>query len=149
MSDASLPPDLADVERMLARRRTVEPSADFAGRVLGSVRDALRHRPAVAAAPSSGWRSWAAVAAAVLVGINLSMSAAADTDWHLTGDVEPRDVAALTDELRALAPDLPASELRRQALLARAGAGLPRVFNLAPSRERTGPSQERDRWDRR
>jgi hypothetical protein len=147
MSDPSLPPDLADVERRLLSRPAVEPSADFAGRVLSSVRDALRHRPAVAVAPSSAWRSWAAVAAAVLVGINLSMSAASNTDWHFTAEFEPAQVAALTAELQALAPELPASEVRRQALLARAGAELPRVLNLAPSRERTGPFQERDRWD--
>lgn len=135
MSDASLPPDLAELERRLVGRPAIEPSADFASRVLGSVRDALRHRPAVAMAPAGGWRTWAAVAATVLVGINLSMSAAFDTDWGLTEDVEPRRAAAMADELRLLAPDLPAAELRRQVLLARAGAGLPPILNLAPLRE--------------
>src|SRR5262245_48062497 len=135
MSDASLPPDLTELERRLVGRPPAEPSAEFAAHVLGSVRDALRHRPAVVTAPAGGWRSWAAVAAAVLVGINLSMSAALDTDWHLTGDVEPRRVAALADELRLLAPDLPASEIRRQAVLARAGADLPPVLNPSPLRE--------------
>src|SRR5262245_41377859 len=123
MSDGSLPPELAEVEVRLVARASVEPSADFAARVLGSVHVALRQRPADAPTSAGGWRSWAAVAAAVLVGINLSMSAAADTDWHLGPEVEPGRAAALADELRALAPDLPASELRRQALLARAGAG--------------------------
>jgi hypothetical protein len=120
MNDPPLPPDLAELERLLSGRAPIEPSAEFAARVLGSVREALRHGPSAAAAPTRKWRSWAAVAAAVLVGINLSMSAAADTDWHLAPDVEPGRVAALADELRALVPDLPASELRRQALLARA-----------------------------
>jgi hypothetical protein len=147
MSDASLPPDLADVERQLGHRPAAEPSAEFSDRILASVRDALRYRPAVAAAPTGGWRSWSAVAAALLVGVNLSMSAAANTDWHLTADCEPVQITELTDQLRALAPDLPASELRRQALLARAGAGLPPVLNIFSSRERTNPFQERDRWD--
>jgi hypothetical protein len=147
MTDPPLPPDLADLERRLADGAPIEPSADFAGRVLGSVRDALRLRPAMPPAPAAGWRSWAAVAAALLVGINLSMSAAADTDWHLERDVEPGQVAALTEQLRELAPDLPAAEVRRQMLLARAGASLPRVFNLSPSRERTPILPERDRWD--
>jgi hypothetical protein len=147
MSDASLPPDLAELERELCGRAPIEPSADFADRVLGSVRRALRHPPMVAAAPSWGWRSWAAVAAAVFVAINLSMSAAADTDWHLTADIEPSGAAALADELRVLAPDLPESELRRQAWLARAGAGLPRVLNLSSVRERTSVHPERDPWD--
>ena len=75
------------------------------------------------------------------------MSAAADTDWHLTADVEPAGMGALADELRVLAPDLPAAELRRQALLARAGAGLPRVLNLSPMRERTIVHPEREPWD--
>ena len=147
MSDASLPPDLAELERDLARLPQVEPSVDFAPRVLGSVRHALRHRPTPAVPPAGRWRSWAAVAAALLVAINLSMSAAADTDWHLTADVQPGRVAALADELRLLAPDLPASEVRRQVWLARAGAGLPRVLNLSPMRERTSVHPERDPWD--
>jgi hypothetical protein len=147
MSDASLPPDLAELERDLVGLPQIEPSADFAQRVLGSVHNALRHRPTAAATPAGRWRSWAAVAAAMLVVINLSMSAAADTDWHLTDDVEPRRVTALADELRVLAPDLPASELRRQAWLARAGAGLPRVLNLSPMHERTAVHPERNPWD--
>ena len=85
------------------------------------------------------------MAAAVLLGINLSMSVAADTDWDLTPGVEPAEVAATADRLRALAPDLPESELRRQALLARAGAGLTPDRDLTSNRNRT--TEEPDRWD--
>jgi hypothetical protein len=147
MTDADLPPDLAALERELAGRPPVEPSAAFGPRLLAATRDALRHRPAVAAVPAVGWRVWASVAAALLIGINVSMSVANHTVWHLTGGVEPGQVAATADRLRALAPDLPEAELRRQALLARAGAGLPPVLDLFSSGERIRTIRERDRWD--
>src|SRR5262245_49711976 len=119
MSDPELPPDLAALERRLTDRPPVEASADLGPRVPAATRAVLRSpHPA----PAAAWRFWAAVAAVMLLGINLAMSVAADTDWKLTPAVQPRQVAATADRLRELAPDLPESELRRQALLARAGA---------------------------
>jgi hypothetical protein len=130
----------ADLERLLAERPSPDPPAGLRLRVLAAARRELARPPAV-------WRPWAVAAAAVLLGINLSMSLSADTDWHLAADVDPRQAAAMTSQLRTLAPDLPESELRRQALLARAGAELPRVLNLSSSMDRTSHTQERDRWD--
>src|SRR5262249_4711427 len=74
MSDSELPPDLAALERQLAERPRIEPSPDFGARLLAASRAALGHRPPAVGA--AGWRRWAAVAAAVLFGINLSMSVA-------------------------------------------------------------------------
>jgi len=147
MSDPELPPDLAALERRLAGRPRTEPSADFGPRLLAASRAALR-RPGVART-AAGWRVWAAAAAAVVIGINLSMSLAADTDWHLTPGAEPGRVAATADQLRALAPDLPEHELRRQALLARAGAALAPTVKLSPTWEQIRTTKERDRWDER
>src|SRR5262245_42725302 len=138
MTDPELPPDLAALERLLADRPRAGPAADLGPRLLAATRAALRHRPVDA--PAAEWRSWAALAAAVLAGINLSMSLAADTDWDLTPGVDPGEVAATWDRLRAAAPDLPESELRRQALLAWAGARLTPTVDLNPNRGR-------DRWD--
>ena len=79
MSDPDLPPDLAAPGAPAGR-----PPA---GRAIARTRPrgcsppaGPRARPPPAA---GGWRRWAGVAAAVLLGINLSMSVAADTDWRL------------------------------------------------------------------
>jgi hypothetical protein len=147
MSDAELPPDLAALERRLADRPRIEPSPGFGPRLLAACRAALGRR--AAPVPAAGWRFWAGAAAALLLGINLSMSVAADTDWHLLPGAEPGQVAATADRLRELAPDLPEAELRRQALLARAGAGLAPAVDLTPSWKRFRPSKEPDRWEKR
>jgi hypothetical protein len=143
MSEAELPPDLVALERRLLERPHVEPPAGLGPRVLAARRASLRRRPAGA------WRTWAAAAAAVLVGINLSMSVAADTDWRLTPGAAPERVAAAQDWFRAQAPDLPEAEVRRQALLARAGAALAPTVHLAPTWGRIRITQEPDRWDER
>ena len=135
MTDPELPSDLADLERRLADRPRAGPPAGLGPRVLDATRTAQRPRPTV-----TSWRSWAALAAAVLVGVNLSMSVAANADWQLTADVEPEQVDATADRLRAAAPELSERELRRQALLYRAGAGLTPTVDLNPYREP-------DRWD--
>jgi hypothetical protein len=147
MSDPELPPDLAALERRLAARPRIEPSPEFGPRVLAASRTARGRRPA--ATTAAGWRPWAGAAAAILFGINLSKSVAADTDWHLLPGAEPGQVAATADWLRAQAPDLPESELRRQALLARAGAGLTPTVDLTPNRERIRTAKEPDRWEKR
>src|SRR5439155_4379635 len=130
MTDPDLPPDLAALERRLSGRPRIEPSPEFAARVLAASRAALARRP------GAGWRYWGSVAAAVLFGVNLSMSLAADADWDLLPGLDPAEVAATADRLRAQAPDLPESEIRRQALLARAGARLTPAVPLRPSWER-------------
>ncbi|HET6575075.1 MAG TPA: hypothetical protein VFG68_15820 [Fimbriiglobus sp.] len=135
MSDSELPADLAALERRLADRPRVAPSTGLGPRVLDVARLAQRPRPVAAS-----WRSWAALAAAVLVGINLSMSVAGSADWRLTAGIEPGQIDATADRLRAAAPELPERELRRQALLYRAGAGLTPTVDLNPYREP-------ERWD--
>ncbi len=67
-----LPPSLRDLEDRLARRPSPEPAADFRARVLGVVADE-RNRPGPA---RRRWRlAWQA-AAAVLLAMNLAMTAA-------------------------------------------------------------------------
>lgn len=144
MTDPELPPDLAALERRLIDRPHVAPSSDLDRRVLRATRNIL-NQPAGPA--SDGWRFWAAVAAAVLLGINLSMSMAANTDWRLTAHAEPGQLAATVERLRALAPELSEAELRRQALLTRAGAGLTPTVPVAPNWQYLRNIKEHDGWD--
>jgi hypothetical protein len=143
MNDPELSADLAALERRMAERPRIEPSPEFGSRVLSASSAVLARRRA-----SARWRAWASVAAALLLGINLSMSMAANTDWHLLPRGEPGRTAEVS-RLRELAPELPEAELRRQALLARAGADLPPTVNLMPTWERFHTTKEPDRWDER
>jgi hypothetical protein len=140
MSEFKLPPDLAELENRLADRPRAEPSAHLAARVRAATRTVLRPTPPT----SDGWQFWAAVAAVLLVGINLSMSVAADTDWNLTRPADPAPLAATAERLRAMAPELSDDELQRQALLLRAGAGLTPTVPLAPNWQRFRITKERD-----
>jgi hypothetical protein len=141
MSESDLPPDLLALEHRLADLARPQPSPELGPRVLAAVRDVLGERPR-----PTGWGFWAAVAAALLLGINLSMSLVADTDWDLAPGAEPGRQAA-EDWLRELAPDLPDSEIRRQRLLVRAGADLAPIVPLNLNRQPIPPGEERDRWD--
>ena len=124
MTDPELPAGLAALERRLAQRPPADPPADLEARVLGAVRAVIREPRRET---STGWRFWAALAASFLAVVNLSMSLAASTDWNF----EPTLTAApIAPDLRALAPDLPESEWRRQSLLVRAGASLIPTHNL-------------------
>jgi hypothetical protein len=133
MSPLDLPDDLADLERRLAQRHRPEPAGDLRRRVLAAVR----------AAGSEGngfWRFAAAVAAAALLAINLSMSVAADTDWHLGDTNPPPSAHAVARRLQEVLPDLPPDEARRQALLQ---AGRSR---LTPTPPLPVPDRGTQRW---
>jgi hypothetical protein len=119
MSDDALPPDLAALERELSAHGEVRPSADLRRRVLAAVGEELADRPR-----RWSWRLAFVAAAAVLLWINFSMSVTNNAGW-------PRDAGYGGDRLqetarriRDLVPDMPESEVYRQALLARAGASL-------------------------
>lgn len=121
-------PELAALERRLESRPRPEPPDDLGPRVLAACRDA--DEPAA-------WR-WAVAAALVLLAANLSQSLATATAWDLRPAVEPTPSV-----LRAVVPDLPEAEYRRQALLWRAAADLPP--SLAWKNPR--PLPEPTRWD--
>jgi hypothetical protein len=126
-----LPPDLADLERRLARRNSPPLPGELRQRVLAAVRRA-----------SDGhdfWRFAAGVAAAALLAINLSMSVANDTDWHLIDAPVPRDTGA-AEQLGALLPELSPQEARRQALLMQARSRLHGTPPLPP------PERGSQRW---
>jgi hypothetical protein len=111
----NLPPDLAGLERRLARRNSPGSGGELRQRVLAAVCRA-----------SDGhdfWRFAAGVAAAALLAINLSMSVANDTDWHLSETPAAGD-GGTPEYLGALLPELSPREARRQALLLQARSRL-------------------------
>jgi len=75
-------------------------------------------------APVTAPTKWqlAALAAAVLLAINFSMSVANDADFHLQARTERASVTATAAELRRLAPELSEDEALRHALVLWAGA---------------------------
>jgi len=74
MNPEPLPPDLRELEDRLARRPCPEPAADFRARVLGAMTNATP-----VSVPERAGRRWRFVwraAAAVILALNLALSAA-------------------------------------------------------------------------
>jgi hypothetical protein len=74
MNPEALPPNLRDLEELLARRPGPEPAADHRGRILGAIVSAETRT----GSKSTGrhWRIVWQAAAAVIIALNLGMSAA-------------------------------------------------------------------------
>jgi hypothetical protein len=104
-----LPDDLAGLERDLLAHAGDPPDASLRPRVLAAMREALRRER------RSPWRL-AAAAAAVLLWINFSMSAASNTTWRLDAGLDRDRIEAAARDIRALAPELSEREAYRQAL---------------------------------
>lgn len=109
MTASDLPDDLARLEAALAARARPAPSAALRERVLASAR---RER-ARSARRMGPWEFAAAVAAVVLVCLNLSMAAVRALPRFAPASPAPEATAALA----RLAPHLGEREARRQALL--------------------------------
>jgi hypothetical protein len=117
--DFPLPPELAPLEQELAARPRGQPSAQLKERCLHSLRAELRRQQA-----GSRWAFAVAVAATVLVGLNLSLSASQATDFGFQLDGRQQSVERTAEEIRRLLPDLSPQEAMRQAALLRAGADI-------------------------
>jgi len=122
LNDPPLPPDLERLQRDLARRPSGDPPPELRRRVLAAVLAELGAPPA-----GARWTFAAETAAAVLLWINLSISATATTNG-----APPRPpgatTAAVAEQIRRALPDLPPREALAYARLLRAGA------NLLPAR---------------
>lgn len=125
-----LPDDLRQLEEELIASRSPGPSPEFRDRVLGGV----QHELAVelqASRRQSRWAFVAAVAASVLVWMNLSISATT-----VTGDdvrlAATADVDRLAGEIHELLPELSETEARRQAFLLRSRHTLVLAPKLPP-----------------
>ena len=138
MNDFELPPELRQFEQELAARPRPEPSADLAQRVLDGVQAELPQSmagPSRTASRRNGSRSWwafaAGTAAAVLVWINLSLSAARETHYGLQfGNGHPT-VHETAQQIRRLLPEASPREALRQAVLLKAGSNLARCPDLS------------------
>jgi hypothetical protein len=78
------------------------------------------------------WSYAALAAGAVLLWINLSLSATRATDYRLLPKDPPAAVEALAAEIQQLAPEVSHREARRQAVLLRAGMNLARCPRPMP-----------------
>jgi hypothetical protein len=115
MNESELPNDFADLEGQLRNRWQLVPRGGFRQKVLGAM--ALARDRDKAPENNGLWRFAAAMAAAVLLGINLSMSVAADTDWRLGECLDSSEIEAQAAQIRQLLPEIPEREAYRQALL--------------------------------
>ena len=114
--EQSLPEELAQLEEELAARPLPEPPPGLRGRILAAVRNRAP-APSPVAVRGGLLPFAAAVAALLLVCMNLSMSAVNRTDWDVWGSTERVDVATQARELQQLLPDLPEGEASRIALV--------------------------------
>ncbi len=115
--DFQLPPELQRLERALLALPREQPSSQLKERCLHSLRVELGR-------PQSGSR-WAfaiAIAASVLVGLNLSLSATQATDYGYRRDVRQLSVEKTAAEIRRLLPDVSPREAARQAVLLHSGS---------------------------
>jgi hypothetical protein len=134
MEPSDLPPELAEVEQLLAARARPAPSADHKARVLATVRREVAaqqtwwHRP-------DAWRYAAGVAAALVLGMNLALFASTGTSRLPICNGHATEIDQAAAEIQKLVPDLGPAEARRQALVMAGASSL--VLLPRPSGEET------------
>ncbi len=132
MPEHELPDDLSRLEQRLAARPRPAPSEDLKRRVMAAVRSELARGAAGPRRRLSTWEFAAAVAAAVLFWMNLSMVVAGDTRMDLCGP-PPNGTEAAVAALQRLLPDLPEREARRQVAMLKVGSLVMPAPNVEPS----------------
>jgi hypothetical protein len=125
MEHQQLPPELQQLQEELLAHPRPDPPANLRQRVMDGVCGELR---------PNGWRArWAfaaSLAAAVLVWVNLSLTATRATDCGLRVGYLPEVVDETTQQIVRLLPQISPEEARREALLLQAGSLLPPYPNL-------------------
>ncbi len=111
MEDFRLPTDLSGLEQELAARAIPEPSPELRGRVMAAIRQETVESPAAGLAGI--WRFAAAVAAVLVLLLNLSMSVTNRRVWDVRGQPQQQDVAAVARKLRQIVPELSEEEAFR------------------------------------
>ena len=142
MSLSDLPDDLSDLELELTRRRQ-PPPAGLRNRVMAAVVREL-NRPALGERRAGMWQFAAAVAAAMLLAVNLSMSVANNTEWGPARQIDQQKVAALARRIGGLAPQLPEREPVRQAWLLQSSLHVTPLPAARPSPARLRLDQPRE-----
>lgn len=119
MDNGQLPSDLQQLEVDLGNRSLPKPSDNLRQRVLDDLRTRLRSERS-----RSRWQFAAALAATVLLWMNLSMSATQATDFGLRRREPTESVETMAKQIAQLAPELSPEDARREAILLRAGVNL-------------------------
>jgi hypothetical protein len=114
------PDDLDDLERDLRDHPFPEPSPAFRRQVLDAMLAEARRSQRPARAHLGGF---AAVAAALMLAINLSMSVANDSDFRFAAPAPRGQIRDTVAQVRALFPELTEDEALRHALALQAGSG--------------------------
>jgi len=125
MSDNSLPSELRALEDALVQRTRQHPSPELRERVLDEVRLAVQTQTRTNTRRGDAWQFAAAVAGAVLLWMNLSMSATQATDFGFRRSLSNgagESVEAIARQIQEIAPELTPAEARRQAVLMQCGA---------------------------
>ena len=125
MEDMQLPPELERLERFLVSGPRSAPSAALRGRVLEGIRSEL-HREHT----WSKWRFAAALAAALLVDLCLSLAVVQATCFALQQRESHPSVHEVARRIQQLSPDLSPEESLRRAVLVRIGAEMGSRTNL-------------------
>ena len=134
MDNRQLPAELEALQRELRERQPTHLPADLRGRVIGGVRAELARERS-----RGQWTFAAAVAAAAVIWINLSISATQSTDFGLDFRGEPPSVETVAEQIQRTLPEISRREALRQAVLLRAGSQLvcyPAVSGRPTSRAR-------------
>jgi len=143
MENSRLPPELERLERDLAERPSPAPSSELRDRVMRSVEAELEpDQTGSANGRSNGWWAFAvAMAATVLVWLNLSLSAAHATSYSLHLAAGPQAVDLAARQIHDLLPELSRRDARRYAAVLQAGSNLVGSPDLAAGpRKQHGPN---------
>ena len=110
MPDERLPAELEQIERRLASRaRGIAPPPRLRSRVIGAVRGELRAGPRVR---NGWWQFAAALAAMVLLGLNMALASAPSEASDARVGRTKAATNVFTQRLRELLPELREEELR-------------------------------------
>jgi hypothetical protein len=147
MANEGMPPELESLERELMDRKVPGPSEDLRQRVVSAARAARGKRASSRRLRHvANWRFAAAAAAAVVLWLNLSMSAVNNTTLFARDRGDVRELKDSVRRLCSLLPELSEDEAVRRALLMKARAGWVPVPPV-PGPTALGANKEVDLWD--
>ena len=134
----ALPDELRQLEEELIASRSSEPPTELRDRVLGEVQHALAVELRVSLRQSR-WAFAVAVAASVLVWMNMSISATTATDCRAQLTSPAAEIDRLAAEIHELLPELSAEDARRQTIIHRSNETLSLWMELPPPVIAQGP----------
>lgn len=144
MEDPRLPPELERIERDLAERSTPAAPSDLRDGVMRCVEAELAAvRPeeteSANGRPNGWWAFASAMAATVLVWLNLSLSAAHATSYGLHLAAEPGSADRAARQIRDLLPEISRRDAQRYGAVLQAGSNLVEAPDVA-----AGPHGQHD-----